>query len=93
MLVGATQTDRITILTSSEEVFKRPEKNLSVSVLTSDSTWIQCKSTALPSTGNRISLGIYCGNVKYFRAIKVTFTKTLQTPFEICGLSLDHLSV
>lgn len=92
MMVGATKTDKLTIHTPQE--LKRPEKNLSVSVLTSGSTWIQCKTTDHTVVdSHRITLGLSCGNVKYFRAIKVTFTKSQQEPFEICGLSIDHLSV
>lgn len=92
MMVGATKTDKLTIHTPSE--LKNPEKNLSVSVLTSESTWIQCKTTDhTVADSRRISLGLSCGSVKYFRAIKVTFKKSQEEAFEICGVSIDHLSV
>lgn len=92
IIVGAVKTDKVIIHTSQE--IKRPEKSLSVSVLASDNRWIKCKSTDNTIIGShRISLGLSCPNIKYFRAIKVTFTKSQQEVFEICGLSLDTLSV
>jgi hypothetical protein len=94
-MVGATKADKLIIITPQE--IERPEKNLLVSILTSGSTWIQCKilDTATPATNNgRITLGLSCPpNTKYFRAIKVTFIKNQAEPLEICGLSLDQLTV
>jgi hypothetical protein len=77
---------------------KQPQRQLSVSVLQSENSWIQCKVTDRAVTGsvvsNRISLGISCPSyIKYFRAIKVTFTKDQRESFDICGLSIDNLAV
>ncbi|KAI9358817.1 hypothetical protein BD770DRAFT_419720 [Pilaira anomala] len=91
MMVGATKTEKLTIHTPQE--IKRPERNLSVSVLTSGSKWNQCKITKSTIENQRITLSLNCGSVKYFRAIKVTFNKSQEEPFEICGLSVDNLSV
>lgn len=96
ILVGATKTDKLTIHTPTQ--LSKPEKNLSVSILTSESTWTPCKildSNAPTTTASseRITLALNCPpNIKYFRAIKATFIKNQAEPFEICGLSMDYLS-
>lgn len=73
---------------------KRPDKAFVVSVLTSDNAWTQCKLSDHTVAGSqRISLGLNCPSIKYFRAIKIAFTKTMQEPYEICGISIDNFSV
>ncbi|CAO3628325.1 unnamed protein product [Mucor hiemalis] len=92
IFVGSTKSDKLIIYTPQE--MKRPDKTLAVSVLTSGNTWIQCKLSDQTVAGSqRITLGLNCPNIKYFRAIKVTFTKTTQEPYEICGLSIDNFTV
>ncbi|KAI8055554.1 uncharacterized protein B0P05DRAFT_479289 [Gilbertella persicaria] len=91
MLVGTANTKTFVIHTPQK--IKHPERQLSVSVLQSASTWVECKITdqTVPDT-DRITLGIQCP-VPYFRAIKATFIKQQIEPFQICGLSMDYLSV
>jgi hypothetical protein len=96
ILVGAAKTDNIIIHTLQE--MKQPQKQLSVSVLQSDNMWIHCKVADKAVAGsvvtNRISLGVNCPSaIRYFRAIKVTFTEDQLQPIDICGLSIDNLAV
>ncbi|KAI9486931.1 MAG: hypothetical protein EXX96DRAFT_551196 [Benjaminiella poitrasii] len=90
ILVGATKTSQITIHTTA--ALHQPE--LSVSVLESGGRWISCKTTTTASNSHRIQLDLHCpSSIKHFRAIKVNFVKDQTEFFEICGLSLDNLSV
>ncbi|KAI7903316.1 uncharacterized protein BX663DRAFT_530956 [Cokeromyces recurvatus] len=90
ILVGTTKTNRIFIHTT----MLRHIPELSVSVLESDNKWINCKTTITAErSSSYIQLSIICPDIKYFRAIKVSFIKDQSEPFEICGLSLDNLSV
>ncbi|KAI8643412.1 hypothetical protein BD408DRAFT_431445 [Parasitella parasitica] len=92
ILVGTSKVSNVVI--DTVETVKQPEKQFSVSVLQSGETWIQCKVVDKSvSDSNRISFDLNCPNVKLFRAIKVTFKKDQSKPFEICGLSIDNLSV
>ncbi|CAO0794547.1 unnamed protein product [Mucor circinelloides] len=92
ILVGTSKTSNLVIHTP--QAINHPERQLSVSVLQSGDIWIKCKAVdkSMPES-NRITLGVNCPNVKLFRAIKVTFKKDQSEPFEICGLSIDNLSV
>jgi hypothetical protein len=90
-LVGTTKTDEIVIHTPLD--IKHAEKVFSVSILQSESNWMDCKVSDKSVIGSgRITLGMNCP-LKYYRAIKITFTKDQSTPFEVCGLSIDNLSV
>ncbi|KAG1109641.1 hypothetical protein G6F42_015593 [Rhizopus arrhizus] len=90
--IGTSKTSNLVIHTP--QAINHPERQLSVSVLQSGDIWIKCKAVdkSMPES-NRITLGVNCPNVKLFRAIKVTFKKDQSEPFEICGLSIDNLSV
>lgn len=92
ILVGTSKPSNLVIHTS--QTVNHLEKQLSVSVLQSGDTWINCKATdkSVPES-NRITFGLNCPNVKLFRAIKVTFKKDQSEPLEICGVSIDNLSV
>ena len=91
-MVGTSKTSNLVIHTP--QTLEHLENQLSVSVLQSGDTWINCKATdkTVPES-NRITLGLNCPNIKLFRAIKVTFKKEQSEPLDICGVSIDNLSV
>lgn len=92
ILVGTTKTNEIVIHTNQE--IKHAERVFSVSVLQSESNWVDCKVNDKTVVGSgRVTLGMNCPSIKYYRAVKVTFTKDQTTPFEVCSLSIDNLSV
>ncbi|OBZ82120.1 hypothetical protein A0J61_09831 [Choanephora cucurbitarum] len=93
ILVGTANTKTVVIHTPQK--IQNPERQLEVSVLQSDSEWTRCKITdqTIQNT-DRITLDLHCpANVQFFRAIKVAFKKQQAEPFQICGLSIDTLSV
>lgn len=92
ILVGTTETDEIVIHTPYET--KQADKIFSVSVLQSENAWVECKVVDKSVVGSgRVTLAMNCPNVKYYRAVKVSFTKDQSIPFEICSLSIDNVSV
>ncbi|KAI8359946.1 hypothetical protein BD560DRAFT_334680 [Blakeslea trispora] len=93
MLVGTANTKTIVIHTPQS--MQNPERQLEVSVLQSGSEWTRCRITdQTVQNTDRITLDLHCPTaIQYFRAIKVAFTKQQTEPFQICGISMDTLSV
>ncbi|KAI8988625.1 hypothetical protein BDF20DRAFT_905106 [Mycotypha africana] len=109
MFVGSTRSDKVTLYTTNDLLKQKyhPEKQFSISVLQNDDTWIQCKLTMIDNNNSlkatktgaalnnvqRVTFNLNCPNIKYFKALKVTFLRDQKEPFEICGLTLDNVSV
>ncbi|KAI8993523.1 hypothetical protein BDB01DRAFT_716216 [Pilobolus umbonatus] len=92
LFVGSLRIEKLIIYTPQE--IKRVDRQMVVTAMESDNEWVTCKITdrTTPSSG-KLTLDLYCPGAQYYRAMKVTFIKTMHEPFELCGLTINTFSV
>ncbi|KAI9312713.1 hypothetical protein BX666DRAFT_1985831 [Dichotomocladium elegans] len=91
-LVGTMRAKRLLIRLG--QPIADPEDLFTVSVARERNHWVSCRISTIKKyqTPQRLAIQIDdCPGTRVWSAIRITFTRDLQEPLEICGLAIDHM--